>query len=203
MRPPSTIPATALPLQSARRRPAHHQFRRRQHLGQARGDRSADRRADPSPLGQGLRRRHRLDEARRLLDALSSTSSSASDRSIAGLRTRTRWSRSTIIAPSTSMRARLRSTPRCMVLFPRACRPRSRRRGDRDRGERKRRSAHARDLWRRARLPAVAAAGLRPRAQARRDGGSQSEHERRRARRPRAVHLGADLEGLLPNRRSR
>jgi hypothetical protein len=33
--------------------------------------RSADRRADESPLGQGLRRRHRLYEARRFLDALS------------------------------------------------------------------------------------------------------------------------------------
>ena len=47
------------------------------------------------------------------------------------------------------------------------------------------------DVRRRARLPALAAAGLRPRPQARRDGGEQSRLCRRGARRPRAVHLGA------------
>jgi rhamnose utilization protein RhaD (predicted bifunctional aldolase and dehydrogenase) len=46
----------------------------------------------------------------------------------------------------------------------------SRRRSHCDRRQRKRRSAHARDLRRRARLFAVAAAGLRPGAQAWRDG---------------------------------
>ena len=54
-----------------RQRPAHHQFRRRQHLRQAGRDRSADRRANPSPVGQRVGRGHRLDEARRFLDALS------------------------------------------------------------------------------------------------------------------------------------
>ena len=55
----------------------------------------------------------------------------------------------------------------------------------------------ARDLWRRAWLFAVAAAGVRPRTEARRDGRGQSEPERRGARRPRAFHLGADLQGML------
>ena len=50
---------------------------------------------------------------------------------------------------------------------------------------------------RRARLSAVAAAGLRPWPQARRDGGGEPESERRRARRPWPLHLGADVEGLL------
>ena len=45
----------------------------------------ADRRAGRSPVGQGLRRRPRLDEARRLRDALPSTSCSASKRAYRGL----------------------------------------------------------------------------------------------------------------------
>ena len=56
---------------------------------------------------------------------------------------------------------------------PRACRSRSRRRGHRDRGERERRGADAARFWRQARLSAVAAAGLRSRPEARRDGARQ------------------------------
>ena len=117
--------------------------------------------------------------------------------SIVALSTRTRWSRSTIIARSTSILAPLPSTPRCMASFRIACRSCSRGCGHCHCGERKRRSAHERDLWRGAWLFALAATGLRPRAQAWRDGRSQSEHEGRRPRRPRAVHLGSDLEGVL------
>ena len=133
-------------------------------------DRSADRRADPSSLGQGFRRRHRLDEARRLLDALSGQAPQPQvDLSRPRARGRDgRALQSLHLQPQSARNldrhdaARLRSAH--------ACRPCSRGRGHCDRGERKRRSADERDLWRRAWLFAVAAAGLRPRAQARRDG---------------------------------
>ena len=56
-----------------------------------------------------------------------------------------------------------------------------------------------RSVRRRDRLPALAAAGLRPRPEARRDGDRASRICRRRARRPRPVHLGPDIEGGLPD----
>ena len=58
-------------------------------------------------------------------------------------------------------------------------------------------SADARSLWRRDRLSALAASGLRPRPQARRSGEGQSEAERCGARRPRPLHLGGDRARLL------
>ena len=45
--------------QPARRRPAQHQLRRRQHLGQGHRDRPGHRRAGRAAVGQGLRRRPR------------------------------------------------------------------------------------------------------------------------------------------------
>ena len=62
--------AAALPLEPARRRQADHQLRRRQHLGQGDGDGPADRRDGRGALGQGLGRRRRHDQARRLRHAL-------------------------------------------------------------------------------------------------------------------------------------
>ena len=105
--------------------------------------RSADRRADGSPLGQRLGRRHRLDEARRFLDPLPRQAS----RPPLGLsrpRTRGRDGRavqSLHVQPQSARdldryaAARLRAAS--------ACRSRSRRRGHRDRRERERRSADA------------------------------------------------------------
>ena len=63
-------------------------------------------------------------------------------------------------------------------------------------------SANAEELTqesvrRQARLPALAAAGLRPRPEARRDGDRPSRICRHRARRPWPVHLGRDIEGRL------
>ncbi len=135
-----------------------------------RRDRSADRRADPSPLGQGLRRRHRFDEARRFLDALSRQAPQPQvDLSRPRARGRDGCALQPLHVQSQSARnldrhhaARLRSAP--------PCRPRSCGRGHCDRRERERRSSHERDLWRGAWLFALAAAGLRPRAQTRRDG---------------------------------
>ena len=77
----------------------------------------------------------------------------------------------------------------------RPCRSCPCRRGDRDRRLRQCRSADPRSLRRQARLSALAAAGLRPRPEARRDGDGASRICRRRARRPWPVHLGRDVEG--------
>ena len=85
------------------------------------------------------------------------------------------------------------------IRSARARRSRSRGRSHRHRGERKRRGADPPGFWRRARLLALAAAGVRPRLETRRHGRDASEHQGRGARRPRPVHLGADLEGLLPD----
>ena len=73
----------------------------------------ADRRAGRGAVGQGLRRRHRHDEARRLLHALHGQARSAEDGSIAASSTRTRWWATSPTAPSTSTRAPPRSTRRC------------------------------------------------------------------------------------------
>ena len=59
-----------LPLEPARRRPAHHQHRRRQHLVEARPKRPAHRRAGRGAVGQGLGRRPAHEQARELLLAV-------------------------------------------------------------------------------------------------------------------------------------
>ena len=68
--PSSTRSAARLPLQPPRLRPAHHQHRRRQHLGQAAEKRSAHRRSGRGALGQRLRRRPAHLHAGELLVAL-------------------------------------------------------------------------------------------------------------------------------------
>jgi len=52
-------------VESARKRSAHHQFRRRQHQLEIPAPRSADRRSDSHLAGQGQRRRPALDHGRR------------------------------------------------------------------------------------------------------------------------------------------
>ena len=61
-------PARAAPLslEPARRRPAHHQLRRRQHEREVRDPRPRHRRAGPRAGGQGQRRRPRHDDERRV-----------------------------------------------------------------------------------------------------------------------------------------
>ena len=59
-----------LPVQSAWLRPAHHQFRRRQHIVENHGEGPADRRERKRHVGQGIRRRSRLDQAGRVLDSV-------------------------------------------------------------------------------------------------------------------------------------
>ena len=56
------------------------------------GERPADRRAGDGAVGQGLGRRHRLDEARRLRDALSRQARGAEEPLSRPRRTKTRWS---------------------------------------------------------------------------------------------------------------
>ena len=187
----------ALPLEPARKRPAHHQFRRRQHLGQDRRRRSADRRDGQGAVGEGLGRRHRLDEARRLLDALSRQAHRAR-KGLSRPRARGRDGRAfqpLHVQPQPARDLDRHAAARLRPARPR--RPRPRRRGDRDRRERNAEQLTEEILRRRDGLPAVAAAGLRPRPQARRDRRRESGAQGRRARRPRPLHLGRDLEGLL------
>ena len=187
----------ALPLQPPRRRPARHQFRRRQHLRQSRRQGPADRRRRRGAVGQGLRRRSRLDEARRLRHPLSRQAARVGAR-LSRARARGRDGRA--VRPLHLQPQPARGLDRhaaARLRAGQARRPRPRRRRHRHRRFGERRGADPAGLRRQARLPAVAAAGLRSRPEARRDGARQSAIRRRRARRPRAVHLGADGQALL------
>ena len=187
----------ALPLEPARRRPAHHQFRRRQHLGQGGGDRSADRRADEGALGQGLRRRHRLDEARRLRHALSGQASRPEARYRGLAHEDEMVALFDHCTFNLNPRAASIDTP-LHGFVPHAHVDHVHADAVIAIAASENAEALTREIYRRrARLAALAAAGLRPRPEARRDGRSQSEDEGRRARRPRPVHLGPDREGLL------
>ena len=119
-------------------------------------------------VGQGLGRRHRLDEARRLLDPLS-RQAPRPEKGLSRPRARGRDGRAVQPLHLQPQSARDLDRHAAARLRPaRPCRPRPRRRGDRDRGLRERRGADARGLWRRHGLPALAAARLRSRPQARR-----------------------------------
>ena len=125
--------APALPLQPARLRQAHHQLRRRQHLGQGHGDRSADRRGGRGALGQGLGRRPRLDEARRLRDALHGQAQRA-EGPLSRRRARGRDGRlpaARHLQPQSARRLDRHAAARLPALP--ACRPHASRRGDRHR----------------------------------------------------------------------
>ena len=67
--------APALPLESARRRSAHHELWRRQHQLEVRSARSADRRAAACDGGEGQRRRPAIDGRRPVSRCSISTSS--------------------------------------------------------------------------------------------------------------------------------
>ena len=109
----------ALPLEPARLRQADHQLRRRQHLGQGHRDRPADRRAGRGALGQGLGRRRRHDQARRLRHPLHGEARGAEG---ALPRPRARGRDGGLPAAlhlQTSTRAPPRSTRRCTPTCPR------------------------------------------------------------------------------------
>ena len=69
-RPAVAARTTALSIEPARRRPAHHQLRRRQHQLEVRSAGSADRRADARAGGEGQWRRPAVDHGVRLRDSL-------------------------------------------------------------------------------------------------------------------------------------
>ena len=69
---------------------AHHQLRRRQHVGKGSVRRSADRRSRRGALGERFGRRSGIGEARRLRVAVSRQASRPSRRCIAAASTRTR-----------------------------------------------------------------------------------------------------------------
>ena len=157
----------------------------------------ADRRAGHGALGQGLGRRSRLDEARRLRHALPGQARAAEG---ALSRPRARGRDGGLPAPlhlrpQPARRQHRHAAARLPALPPR--RPCPPRRGDRDRGLGALGGADPRGLRRRDRLAALAAAGLRPRAEAGGDRARQPAPGRLRARRARPVHLGRGRQGLL------
>ena len=77
---PHRSPAARLSIESARLRPPHHQLRRREHLGQGRGGRSADPGEGSRALRQGLRGRPRFGAHGRLFIALHRQAGSAETR---------------------------------------------------------------------------------------------------------------------------
>ena len=110
--------APALPLQPARLRQAHHQLRRRQHLGQDHGDRPAHRQPVEVLWVKGSGGDLGTMKLRRLRHALHGQARRAEGRSIAGPSTKTRWSATCRTAPSTSIRAPPPSTRRCTPMCP-------------------------------------------------------------------------------------
>ena len=131
--------------------------------------RPADRRAGRGAVGQGLGRRPRLDEARRLRHALSGQARRP-EAALSRPRARRRDGRlSAHCTFDLNPRAASIDTPLHGFVPHRACRPCPSRCGHRDRRRVERRGADARGLRRRARLSALATAGLRPGPQARRD----------------------------------
>ena len=156
----------------------------------------ADRRDGRGALGQGLGRRRRHDQARRLRHALHGEARGAEGALPRRRRTRTRWWATCPTAPSTSTRAPPRSTRRCTptcraphvdhmhadAIIAIAASKDSQR-------------ADPGGLRRRDRLAAVEAAGLRARALAREVLPREPGGEGRGAREPRALHLGRRRAG--------
>ena len=100
-------------VEPARRGPAEHELRGRQHLGQGLGDRSGDRRAGRAALGQGLRRRPRDADRGAGSRCSGWTGCARSSTSIRASSARTRWSARSTTASSAGAGRRRRSTPRC------------------------------------------------------------------------------------------
>ena len=188
--------AAALPVEPARRRPAHHQLRRRQHQLEVRPARSADRRAGARDGGEGQRRRSAVDRHVRASPCCISTSSNSL---IARYRGEAHEDEMVALLPAVRVRRepRRRVDRHAAARVP-AVRPRrspASRLGDRAGGERQRRSRSSRSstqkYGRHDRLGAVAAARLRAGADAAQAPvEAQSRLRRHHPRRPRPVHLG-------------
>ena len=84
--------SAALSIEPARRRPADHQLRRRQHELEVRSAGPAHRPAAAGDGGEGQRRRSAVDRRRRVRHALSRQARTISSPAIAAKRTKTRWS---------------------------------------------------------------------------------------------------------------
>ena len=154
------------------------------------GEGSADGRARDRAVGEGLGRRHRLDEARRLRHALHGQARIAEGSLQEPRPGRRDGSRAEPLhLRPQSARALDRHLPPWLCALP-ACRPRAFGCGDRHRRIGGFREADEGDLRRRDGLSALAAPRHRPRHQARRDGEEQPAFRRRRSRQPWPVHLG-------------
>ena len=199
-----SVEPPSLSIESSRRGSADHELRRRQHELEIRAGRSADRRTGPRDGGEGERRRPPVDHERGVRDAVP-RQARAADRPLPRRSVRRRNGRLLSVV-------RLRREPRRRVdRHAAACvssiRPRrssASRLGHRARRERERprearrvqqpvRTAH--------RVGAVAASGLRARADASKGGRGSSRLRRDRARQPRPVHLGRQRARLLRQQR--
>ncbi len=194
---PRRARTAALPLEPARRRQAHHQLRRRQHLGQGDGERPADGPRGGGALGQGFRGRRRHDEARRLRHALHGQAGTAPRRLS---RPRARGRDGGASAPlhlraEYPRRLDRHAAPRLPAVSPR--RPHASRRRDRRGGDAQQPGDHKGYLRRRDRLAAVAPPGFRARPDAVALRGREPEGQGRRAGKPRALHLGRRRAVLL------
>ena len=187
--------AAALSLEPARLGPPHHELRRRQHLGQGGGEGPPDRRGGRVLYVKGSGRRPRLHEDGRLLHALHRQAGVAEE---ALSRPRPRGRDGRILPPlllQPEPPRHLASTPRPTASSPTATsttctRTRSSPSPRPGTGSGSPASASATD-----RLDPLAAAGLRPRPQGRKDGGGEPQARGPDPRQPRARDLGRDLEG--------
>ena len=100
-------------LEPARCRPAEHQLRRREHVGQGRGDRSGHRPAGRAAVGEGFRRRPRHAHPATGSPCSGSTGCGRWSTSIRASSAKTRWSPRSTTAPTARVARRRRSTPRC------------------------------------------------------------------------------------------
>ena len=100
-------------LEPSRRRPAQHQLRRRQHVGQGRGRRSGDRRPVELLWVKGSRRRPRDADRRTGWPCCASTGCAPSSTSTRASSARTRWSPPSTSAATAAAARHRRSTRRC------------------------------------------------------------------------------------------
>ena len=110
----------ARPQQPARRGPAQHQLRRRQHLRQGHRDRPGHRAAGRAALGQGLRRRPRHADRAAASPCCGSTGCARWSTSTRASTARTRWSPRSTTACTAAAAPRRRSTPPCTAWSGRA-----------------------------------------------------------------------------------
>ena len=121
------IGTAALSFKHSRFRQTRYQLRWWQYFGKGYGDRSADRQSSRGAVGKGLWRRHRLDGARRFLNALHGQAERA-ERTLSRGRIRRRDGR--LPAPlhlQTESKGRIYRHAPARLCTEKACRPRARR----------------------------------------------------------------------------